>query len=72
VIVSGSHLKRGRIHWIRGPILVNVNVYSARRSGPNNLLTCDFFDGHLHDAEHRTVPIHCSLIEEKAQAKHLS
>ena len=72
IIVSGSHVKRGRIAWIRGPMLLNVNAYSARRSGPDNLLNCDFFDGRLRDAIHRTVPIHCSLIEEKAATKHRS
>jgi hypothetical protein len=71
VIVSGSHLKRGRIAWIRGPILLNVNAYSARRGGSNNILTCDFFDGRLRDALRRTISIHCSLIEEKAEAKHV-
>lgn len=71
VIVSGSHVKRGRIAWIRGPVLLNVNVYSARHSGPDNILNCDFFDGRLRDASRRTVPIHCSLIEERAETKHL-
>jgi hypothetical protein len=72
VIVSGSHVKRGRIAWIRGPVLLNVNAYSARHSGPDNILSCDFFDGNLLHAARRTVPIHCSLIEEKVETKHLS
>lgn len=72
VIVSGSHVKRGRIAWIRGPVLLNVNAYSARHSGPDNILSCDFFDGNLRHAAPRTVPIHCSLIEEKVETKHLS
>ena len=37
VIVSGSHVKRGRVAWIRGPIFLNVNAYSARHSGPDNI-----------------------------------
>ena len=72
VIVSGSHVKRGRIAWIRGPILLNVNAYSARRSGPDNILSCDFFDGRLRDTRNRTIPLHCSLIEEKMKTKHIS
>jgi hypothetical protein len=72
VIVSGSHVKRGRVAWIRGPILLNVNAYSARHSGPDNILTCDFFDGRLRDTTGHTVPIHCSLIAEKTEPKHLS
>lgn len=70
VIVSGSHVKH--VAWIHGPILLNVNVYSARRSGPDNILSCDFFDGRLRDAQRHIVPLHCRLIEEKAQTKHVS
>jgi hypothetical protein len=72
VIVNGSSVKRGRLAWVRGPVLLNVNVYSARRSGPNNILACDFFDGRLHSAFRQPVQIHCSLIAEKAQVRHLS
>jgi hypothetical protein len=72
VIISGSHVKRGPVAWIRGPILLNVNAYSARHSGPDNILSCDFFDGRLRDTGRRTVPIHCSLIAEKTEPKHLS
>ena len=50
IIVNGSSLKRGRLSWVRGPVLLNVNAYSARRSGPNNILACDFFDGRLRSA----------------------
>jgi hypothetical protein len=70
VIVNGSSVKRGRLAWIRGPVLLNVNVYSARRSGPNNILACDFFDGRFHSTFHHPVQIHCSLIEEKAAVRH--
>lgn len=70
VIVNGSSVKRGRLAWIRGPVLLNVNVYSARRSGPNNILACDFFDGRFHSTFHQPVQIHCSLIEEKAAVRH--
>jgi hypothetical protein len=35
-------------------------------------LNCDFFDGRLRDTLRRTVPIHCSLIAEKSEPKHLS
>jgi hypothetical protein len=72
VIVNGSKVKRGHLAWIRGPVLLNVNVYSARRSGPNNILACDFFDGRFHSTLHRPVQIHCSLIEEKAEVRHRS
>ena len=70
VIVSGSHVKH--VAWIHGPVLLNVNVYSARRSGSDNILSCDFFDGRLRDAQRHIVPLHCWLIEEKAQTRHIS
>jgi hypothetical protein len=70
VIVNGSSVKRGHLAWIRGPVRLNVNVYSARRSGPNNLLACDFFDGRFRSTSHHPVQIHCSLIEEKAAVRH--
>jgi hypothetical protein len=72
VIVNGSSVKRGRLAWVHGPVLLNVNVYSARRSGPNNILACDFFDGRLRNAFRQAVQIHCSLIEEKAEVRHRS
>ena len=72
IIVNGSSLKRGRLSWVHGPVLLNVNVYSARRSGPNNILACDFFDGRLRSTFHQPVQIHCSLIEEKAEVRHRS
>ena len=72
VIVNGSSLKRGRLSWVHGPVMLNVNVYSARRSGPNNILACDFFDGRLRSAFRQPVQIHCSLIEEKAEVRHRS
>ena len=70
VIVNGSSVQRGRLSWVRGPVLLNVNVSSARRSGPNNILACDRFDGRLRSAFRQPVQIHCSLIEEKAEVRH--
>ena len=36
VIVPGTKIKRNRFAWIKGLVLPNVNVYSARDSGPDN------------------------------------
>ncbi len=70
VIVPGTKIKRNRIAWVKGPVLLNVNVYSARHSGPDNILTCDFFDGNLEDAVRKPIALHCSLIVEGAETKH--
>jgi hypothetical protein len=70
VHVAGDHVNRNRLSWIQGPVLLNVNVYSARRSGPDNILACDIFDGRLQDAIRQPVSLHCSLIEENVETKH--
>ena len=44
--------------------MVNVNVYSARRSGPDNILDCDFFDDALTLAQQASLTLHCKLIGE--------
>jgi hypothetical protein len=69
VHISGDKLKRERLAWIRGPVLLNVNVYSARRSGPDNILSCDFFDGNLRDAAAKPPALHCALIVEGTMPK---
>lgn len=50
--------------WISGPLKVNVNVYSARKAGPDNILSCDFIDGPLPDAARSPVKLNCGLISE--------
>lgn len=70
IVVSGTKINRKRLGWIQGPILLNVNVYSARHSGPDNILSCDFFDGKLQDAIDHPISIHCSLIAENAPTMH--
>jgi hypothetical protein len=70
VEVTGTKVRRQRMAWIEGPVLLNVNVYSARRSGSDNILNCDFFDGKLADAARGTVELNCSLIEEKVETRH--
>lgn len=70
VRVTGTKVKRDRISWIKGPILLNVNVYSARHSGPDNILACDFFDGTLQQAVRQPILLHCSLITENLPTQH--
>jgi hypothetical protein len=70
VRVPDTKIKRNRLVWVKGPVLLNVNVYSARHSGPDNILACDFFDGNLKDAVHKPMSLHCSLIAEGTETKH--
>ena len=50
--------------------MLNVNVYSARRTNPDNILSCDFFDGKLSSAVRKTPTLHCTLIEERTATEH--
>ena len=66
---AGTEAAAEAIRWVAGPVLLNVNVYSARRSGPDNLLACDFFDGTLASAARAPVTLHCGLIEENPRTE---
>lgn len=68
--ISGTRVMQKRLSWIKGPVRLNVNVFSARHSGPNNILSCDFFDGNLSDARAHPMAIYCALIEEHRQTLH--
>ena len=70
VRVTGMKIDINRLQWIKGPVMVNVNAYSARHSSPDNILACDFFDGKLSAAVRKTVQLHCSLIDEKADTQY--
>lgn len=72
VPITGSKVVPARLRWIRGPVLLNINVFSARHSGPDNILACDFFDGHLAAAVAKPVPLHCFLISEKMPTRTIS
>jgi hypothetical protein len=51
--------------WVdgSGPQLL-INVYSGRKSSPNNLLDCGFYEGSLAAVEGQSIPISCKLIGE--------
>lgn len=69
VHVTGTSVDSGRLDWIEGEVMVNGNVFSARRSDPNNLIECDFIDGKLADIVPAPVALHCALIEENPETK---
>ena len=41
-----------------------INVYSGRRSGPNNILHCDFLQDKLSNIAAKTINLKGKLIEE--------
>ncbi len=70
VRITGKKVDLRRLDWIKGPVMLNVNVYSARRTNPDNILSCDFFDGKLSSAVRKTPTLHCTLIEERTTTEH--
>jgi hypothetical protein len=62
--VGGEGVDTMALGEIGGPVMVNVNVYSTRRSGPDNILDCDFFDGFLSRAAAAPVELRCGLFDE--------
>jgi hypothetical protein len=65
VAVTGRGFLPARLAWTRaGTIRVNVNLFSARRSGPDNILDCGVVEGPLARIAGRTHPVRCKLIGE--------
>ncbi len=67
--ISGAKVDPKRLDWLAGPVKVNVNVASARKSSSDNLLGCDFIDGPLSQCQKEPVALHCALIEENYDTK---
>lgn len=64
VEITGSDVDTDSLQWTQGDVMVNVNVYSARLSSDDNLLSCDFIDGPLSAVSNSPVTLRCALIEE--------
>jgi CMP-2-keto-3-deoxyoctulosonic acid synthetase len=47
VHVSSTRIATERLDWIAGDPMVNTNVWTARKSSPDNLINCDMIDGKL-------------------------
>ncbi len=58
-------LNQPMMKWMdsQGPQLL-INVYSGRKSSPNNLLDCGIYEGALKAIQGQIVPIACKLIGE--------
>ena len=62
--ITGSGLDKSALGDIDGEPMVLVNVYSARLSGPDNLLDCGIFEDTIRKARAAPVAIACKLIDE--------
>lgn len=70
VHITGKQVKRDRLRWIKGGVKVNVNVYSSRLSGPDNILNCDFIDGDVAAVvKQQPITLRCGLITEHPDTK---
>lgn len=67
VHVTGRSVTPERLRLIRGGPMVNVNVFSARKSSDDNILNCDFIDGAVAAVVAGPVSLHCFLISENAE-----
>ena len=58
-------LNQPMIKWLdsQGPQLL-INVYSGRKSSPNNLLDCGIYEGSLQAIQGQSIPIACKLSGE--------
>ena len=62
---KGIKLDQAALKWAdsQGPQLL-INVYSGRKSSPDNLLDCGIYQGPLKDVQGKSIPISCKLIGE--------
>ncbi|MGD0641068.1 MAG: hypothetical protein ABSC22_10010 [Roseiarcus sp.] len=62
---AATKLDAGKLAEVEGHAArVAIEVFSGRRSSPNNVLDCDFFDDLLSVAAEKPVQAHCKLIGE--------
>jgi len=53
------------VKWVNDQGLqILINVYSGRKSSPNNLLDCGIYEGSLAAVQGQSIPIACKLIGE--------
>ena len=61
--ITGRSVQVKHIDWVKNrAVQVNVNVFSARLSGPDNYLDCGVFEGTVVVARSKPVQMVCKLI----------
>ena len=63
VVVPGAGFDATNIASVKGEPEVLVNVYSARKTHENNLISCGIYQGPISMAQKKPVDIQCDLIE---------
>ena len=73
VVFTGATLQARRFAWVKpGTAEVNINVYSARLSGPDNILACDFYQDYLRLTPKIPIVLACKLIVEGGATRAIS
>jgi hypothetical protein len=69
VAISGAALDPTMLGSdVSGAPQVLVNVYTARRAHPDNLISCGVYEGPISMAQEKPVDIKCDLIEAMSDA----
>jgi len=63
VVVPGMGFDAANIASVKGEPEVLVNVYSARKTHENNLISCGIYQGPVAMAQKKPVDIQCDLID---------
>jgi len=63
VIVPGAGFDPTYLPGVKGEPEVLVNVYSARKTHENNLISCGIYQGPIAMAQKKPVDIQCDLID---------
>ncbi|RYD94386.1 MAG: hypothetical protein EOP61_21775 [Sphingomonadales bacterium] len=63
VIAPGTGFDATNIASVKGEAEVLVNVYSARKTHKNNLISCGIYQGPISMAQKKPVDIKCDLID---------
>ena len=64
-VITGRSVQVKHIDWVKNrAVQVNVNVFSARLSGPDNYLDCGVFEDTVVVARSKPVQMVCKLIGE--------
>ena len=62
---AGARIAAGTQRALKQPPQVNINVFSGRKTSPDNMLDCDIFQGAIAIASKSPVAITCKLLTEK-------
>ncbi|MDK8873303.1 hypothetical protein JWJ88_15265 [Paracoccus methylovorus] len=69
VHVTGKTVSADRLRLISGGPMVNVNLFSSRKSHDDNILACDFIDGAVSSLRSGPVYLRCGLITENPETE---